>query len=83
MAKAKAKTVTVRVSVLYDRKGLYVAGGRRTPASGRLSEASLIQDAKDTGYTTDDLPHVAVVDIELPIPEPLVGKVRRVKEVKT
>ncbi|MCK5641160.1 MAG: hypothetical protein KAJ19_10195 [Gammaproteobacteria bacterium] len=80
MAKSKAKTAKVRVSVLYDDKGHYVAAGRWTYGK-RLNEAGLIEDATNVGVS-DGLPHACIVDIELPIPKRLVGKVLTVKAVK-
>lgn len=73
MAKTKAKTVTVKVTVIYDEKGRYVAAGMRTNGK-RPDRRALICDA--------EFPHACIVDIELPIPEPLKGKVKKVKAVK-
>ena len=83
MAKAKAKTVKVRVAVIYDAIGNYQAGGYRT-RSDSLNDGHLIDDARQAAPTEiEDLPDACIVDIELPIPKPLRGKVTRVKAVKT
>lgn len=85
MANAKAKTVKTvktRVAVIYNAEGKYQAGGYEQRR--RLSDAELIGDAKNLDWTTNpnELPHACIVDIELPIPEPLEGKVLNVRQVK-
>lgn len=85
MAKTKAKTVTVRVAVIYDANGQYQAGGYATTRR-RSVDYNLIVDARQSAPSTiENLPHACIVEIELPIPEPaepLVGKVLSVKAVK-
>lgn len=82
MAKAKTKTVKVRVAVIYNEKGEYQAGGfeQRRP----LSVPKLIEDARNLGWPNDPdkLPHACIADIELPIPETPKGKVVKIKKVK-
>lgn len=79
----KMKTVKVRVAVIYDEKGRYQAGGYWT-LGGRHSDGNLITDAREAAPTAiQDVPLACLVDIELPIPKPTVGKVVKVKAVKT
>lgn len=81
MAKTKATTVKVRVAVVYDGEGDYQAGGYSLGAP--LGDSDLIDDAKHISSTgSANLPHACIVEIELPIPKPLVGKVLSVKAVK-
>lgn len=87
MAKTKAKTVKVRVAVVYSDKGEYQGGGYRNAANKHFSDGRLVDDAHEASWTNnrDELPHACLVDIELPIPKPakpLVGKVLKVKAVK-
>lgn len=90
MAKAKAKpkakatkTMKVRIAVIYDTNGKYQAGGQWIKGK-RPSGDALFADARDAaGWAEIDLDYACIVDIELPIPKPLKGKVLKVKAVKT
>lgn len=77
-----ARTVKVRVAVIYNDKGAYQAGGYAQ--KDQLNDDRLVDDAKEnTAYLDfDDLPHTCIVEIELPIPGPLKGKVTNIKQVK-
>lgn len=89
MAKTKAtkatKAKTVKVVVFWDDKGHYAAGGEYSPYhKTKPTRDTLLAQSDNIGeYGAEDLPHACIVDIELPIPEPLVGKVVKVKAVKT
>lgn len=79
---AKATTVKVRVAVIYNKKGGYQAGGDWL-CGKRPLDHHLIGEVKDIACgNAEDLPHACIVEIELPIPEPLKGKVIKVKQVK-
>jgi hypothetical protein len=83
MAKTKAtKTVKVRVAVVYNDKGEYGTGGYRKEKFN-CDDDELIAEAYDVAPLRDSCyPYACVVEIELPIPKPLVGKVLSVKAVK-
>jgi hypothetical protein len=83
MATKATKTVKVRVAVVYSNTGDYQAGGYRNKSARCLSDGQMVGDAHSSSWTDkDELPHACIVDIELPIPKPLVGKVLNVKAVK-
>jgi hypothetical protein len=76
MAKTKAKTVKVRVAVIYDERR-YQAGGYWVRGV-RPSDRDLIEDARQFAPSCiERIPGACVVDIELPLP--LKGKVLSVK----
>lgn len=84
-AKKKATTVRVRVVAFYNAKGRYMAsgewmGGKRLKHDDLI--ANLASVCEDADANMDDLPHTSIVDIELPIPKLVVGKVLQVKAVK-
>lgn len=83
--KTKTQTVKVRIAVVYNDEREYQAGGYRNAANKHFSDSALVNDAHRGSWTLDksELPHACIVDIELPIPKPLKGKVRKVKAVKT
>jgi hypothetical protein len=77
----KAKTVKVRVAVVYSAGDDYQAGGYSL--GDRISDNELVGDARRAALTgTEDLPYACIVEIELPIPKPPFGKVLSVKAVK-
>lgn len=81
MAKTKAKTVRARIAVIYDGKGKYQAGGYCVGVGP--SDAALIADARQVAPDSlKNSPHACIVDIELPIPKPIEGKVLSVETVK-
>lgn len=75
------KTKTVRVAVVHNDQGHYAAGGLWEHGE-RPDDASLIAEAR-TGLDAGKFPHACIVEIELPISEPLKITVRKVKAVKT
>lgn len=88
MAKTKAKTVKAKVVVFYGSHGRYMAGGDHMDGKRQNQDnliANLASICEDADANMDELPHTAIVDIELPIPKPvkpLVGTVRKVRAVK-
>ncbi len=75
----KTKTVISRVVVFFDEDGRYMAAG--DSGRGDRPDDDMLLGLSDS-MGAEDLPYSCIVEIELPIPKLLVGKVRSVKAVK-
>ena len=78
MATKATKTVKARIVMAFDEHGHFEIEGEWVGGKRETDESRI---AKMRDWTT--LPHFCIVDIDLPIPEPLVGQVKEVKAVKT
>lgn len=76
-----AKTVKAKVVVFYDAKGHYTAAGDWFPYHKKKPSNDILLGESDN-VGAEDLPHVCIVDIELPLPQPPKAKVLKVKQVK-
>lgn len=79
MAKAKAKTVKVKIGIRFDDKGHYELegdwDGGKKPTEDDIVTALRV-------WSLEPYPYIAIVDVELEVPQQPKGKVLNVTKVK-
>lgn len=77
MAKIKAKTITLRLGVIYDAKGNHVALARHMGGPG-ISDDGLIEEAQGVDRM-ETCPQSCIVEVTVTLPENVICKLGRVK----
>lgn len=79
MAKAKAKTVKVKIGIKFDGKGHCELEGD-WDGGKKPTDDDIVTTLR--GWSLEPYPYIAIVDIELEVPQQPKGKVLKIKKVK-